>query len=135
MTSDKDPESDLEALLEVRNPLLFFLRLPFVACDEIFRWLVDTASKSGARTNVSPLRPPFNAEYLLYLLLRREDRDIVIGDLLEGYGEVLRRFNKRRADIWFYWQVASSLFPLLRRALFRIGVLVWLGQVLRRIVS
>jgi len=80
-------------------------------------------------------RPPFNAEYVLYLLLRKEERDVVIGDLIEGYGELLERFNKRRADIWFYKQVGGSLFPLFRRALLRIGALVWLGRILRRLIS
>jgi hypothetical protein len=75
-------------------------------------------------------RPPFNAEYLLYVFLRREERDVVIGDLVEGYRLVLQRFNKRRADIWFYKQVLGSLWPLLRRAVLKIGALIWLGRLL-----
>lgn len=80
-------------------------------------------------------RPPFNAEYVLYLLLRKEERDSIIGDLIEEYSQILERFNKRRADVWFYKQVGGSLFPLLRRALFRVSALVWLGRILRRLVS
>jgi hypothetical protein len=80
-------------------------------------------------------RPPFNAEYVLHLLLKRDEREIVIGDLLECYGQLVLRFNKRRADIWFYKQVIGSLLPLLRRALLRIGALVWLGRILRRLIS
>ena len=57
------------------------------------------------------------------------------GDLVEEYSRILERFNKRRADIWFYKQVVGSVFPLLRRALLRIGALVWLGRILRRFVS
>ncbi len=81
------------------------------------------------------VRPPFNAEYILYLLLRKEEREVVIGDLIEGYGEVLERFNKRRADLWFYKQVAGSVWPLLRRAMLKIGAFVWLGRILRRLIS
>jgi DNA-binding CsgD family transcriptional regulator len=81
------------------------------------------------------LRPPFNAEYILYLLLRKEEREVAIGDMIEEYSQVLERFNKRRADIWFYKQVAGSILPLLRQALLRIGALVWLGRILRRLVS
>jgi hypothetical protein len=80
-------------------------------------------------------RPPINAEYILYLLLRKEEREVVIGDLLECYGQMVRRFDKRRADIWFYKQVGGSLLPLLRRALLKIGALVWLGRILRRLIS
>ena len=94
----------------------------------------NRTSKTETNQIIAP-RPPFNAEYLLYLLLRREERNIVIGDLLESYGLVLQRFNKRRADFWFCKQVAGSLFPLLRRAVFRIGAVVWLGRILRRLIS
>jgi hypothetical protein len=80
-------------------------------------------------------RPPFNAEYVLYFLLRKEERGVVIGDLVEEYGQLVERFNKRRADIWFYKQVAGSLLPLLRQQIFRIGAFVWLGRILRRLIS
>jgi hypothetical protein len=80
-------------------------------------------------------RPPFNAEYLLYLFLHRDEREGVIGDLAESYGVVVERFNKRRADIWFYKQVAGSLFPIFRRYLLKIGTVVWLGRMLRRLIS
>lgn len=83
----------------------------------------------------SSQRPPLNAEFVLYLLLRKEERDVVIGDLIECYDQILRRFDKRHADIWFYKQVIGSLFPLIRRALLRIGALVWVGQILRRLIS
>ncbi|HWN08349.1 MAG TPA: hypothetical protein VNO50_03605 [Pyrinomonadaceae bacterium] len=82
-----------------------------------------------------PSRPPLNAEYILYLFLGKEERDEVIGDLIESYGHVLRRFSKRHADIWFYKQVVGSVLPLFRRTLLKVGALVWLGRVLRRLIS
>jgi hypothetical protein len=91
------------------------------------------AAESGVKRYRS--RPPFNAEYILYLFLQKEDRDVVIGDLTEEYGKILERFNKRRADVWYYKQVFGSLWPLLRRAVLRIGALVWLGRILRRLIS
>jgi hypothetical protein len=88
------------------------------------------------RTKVPSIaRPPFNAEYVLYLFLRKEERDMFIGDVIEEYGKILERFTKRRADIWFYKQVGGSLFPLVRRTLFKIGTFVWLGRILRRLIS
>jgi len=92
----------------------------------------SSSSDTGKST---PPRPPLNAEYVLYLFLKREERDVMIGDLVESYRKILERFNKRRADIWFYKQVAGSMFPLLRRTLLRIGALVWLGRMLRRLIS
>jgi len=79
-------------------------------------------------------RPPVNAEYVLYLLLSKDEKEAAIGDLNELHGRILVRFNKRRADIWYYKQVVGSLWPLLRRAIVKIGALVWLGRVLRRLI-
>jgi DNA-directed RNA polymerase specialized sigma24 family protein len=87
------------------------------------------------REKDSPPRPPFNAEYLLYMFLRRDERDAVIGDLIEAYVHIVDRFGKARADVWFYKQVVGSLWPLLKRAVLKIGALAWLGQVLRRLIS
>lgn len=83
----------------------------------------------------SAVRPPLNAEYVLYLFLRREEREAVIGDLVESYDRIVRRFNKRRGDIWFYKQVIGSVFPLARRTFLRIAGLVWLGRIFRRLIS
>jgi|GEM_PF-3562269 len=83
----------------------------------------------------SAFRPPFNAEYVLYLFLRREERDEVVGDLIESYGHITQRFGKRRADVWFYKQVAGSMLPLFRRSLLRLGAFVWIGRILRRLIS
>ena len=102
--------------------------------SELVSLLRLTSIYSYAR-NPASNRPPLNAEYVLYLLLRNGEREAVIGDLVECYGQILRRFNKRRADVWFYKQVIGSLWPLLRRALLRIGALVWLSRILRRLIS
>jgi hypothetical protein len=80
-------------------------------------------------------RPPQRAEYLLFLLLSRDERDVVTGDLFECYNRIVCRFGKRRADLWYYKQVVGSLWPLLRRAIVKIGALVWLGRVLKRLIS
>lgn len=80
-------------------------------------------------------RPPINAEFVLYLFLGREERDAVIGDLIQDYGRILQRFGQRHADIWFYTQVIGSVWPFVRRALFRLGTFVWIGKLLRRLSS
>ena len=100
--------------------------------DEIGR-LMTRLYQSSIGSDIS--RPPLNAEYVLFLLLPREEMGFVIGDLIESYGAILSRFNKRRADIWFYKQVIGSLLPLLRRALLRVAALIWLGRIFRRFIS
>jgi hypothetical protein len=135
------------------NDLLALLQTLPVPCfksdsdraDFISRILADVANTlihqqlehqvSESEKTVKVPRPPLNAEYILYLLLRKSEREEIIGDLIESYGHLVKRFDKRHADIWFYKQVLGSLLPLLRRQILRIGALVWLGRVLRRLIS
>jgi hypothetical protein len=73
-------------------------------------------------------RPPFHAEYVLHLLLAKHEREALIGDLLEEYEQILHRFGKRYADVWFYKQVAFSIWPFVRRLLARVGTFLWLSR-------
>jgi len=76
-------------------------------------------------------RPPFDAEYMLHLFLGKEERAAVIGDLVEEYRLMLRRFGRRRADVWFYKQVIFSMWPFVRRVLARAVTLLWLSRLIR----
>jgi hypothetical protein len=73
-------------------------------------------------------RPPFHSEYLLHLLLTKTEREALIGDLVEEYGEIVHRFGKRYANLWFYKQVAFSIWPFVRRAVTRAAALIWLSR-------
>lgn len=56
------------------------------------------------------------SEYLLYLVLPKEERETVPGDLLEEYRTViLPKFGVRLARLWFAKQVMSSIWPFLKR--------------------
>jgi len=96
---------------------------------------VIEGTKAELTRIVTAPRPPFYAEYLLHLFLRREERVEAIGDVIESYGDVFKRFDKRHADIWFFKQVAGSLFPLIRRAILKITALAWLGRIVRQLIS
>lgn len=80
-------------------------------------------------------RPPFHAEYLLHLSLTKEERDAVIGDMVEEHNQLVQRFGKRYADVWFYKQVGWSIWPLARRMLMRVAALVWISRFLRSLIS
>jgi hypothetical protein len=83
-------------------------------------------------------RPPARfAEYLLYFL-PKTTREPLLGDLEEEYREIYARFGKRKATIWYYVQVLYSYWPLLCRAgkkLIKWGVLGWVGDAVRRLIS
>jgi hypothetical protein len=82
--------------------------------------------------------PPMFAEYLLYLLLPKKEREPLLGDLEEEYHDIYRRFGCQHARFWYCWQVGASLWPLVTRAvkkLIKWGVLGWVGDLLRRVIT
>lgn len=57
--------------------------------------------------------PPKGAEFVLYLLLSKEDRESIPGDLQEEFSEIiLPRFGRRKAWLWYWAQVVRSILPL-----------------------
>jgi hypothetical protein len=80
--------------------------------------------------------PPSHAEYLLYLVLDRVERDAVIGDLLEEYRlRVLPRFGPRKAIVWYWSEVLRSILPFLWCRLKRIVKWTFLAELLHRLVT
>src|ERR1043166_950997 len=73
-------------------------------------------------TIVAGQKLPRFGEILLYVFLTRSERINVIGDLSEDYQEATIKFGRRCAVRCFYAQVFRSLWPLLRRWLFRASV-------------
>ena len=73
-----------------------------------------------------------SGEFFLYLFLSKQERESIEGDLREEYREVLSKFGQRKSRIWFYKQVFTSIWPLLRRALLRWSVLGGIGELIHR---
>ena len=79
--------------------------------------------------------PPARAELLLHLFLKADERDAVIGDLLERFAAKHKRFGDRAAHLWFYGEVFRSLWPLAKRTIAKISGVIALGEWIRRHVS
>ena len=60
---------------------------------------------------------PAAAESLIFLLIRNDERDALIGDLTERHSELCKRQGKLKADLYAYAQVCRSLYPFFKRAL------------------
>ena len=60
----------------------------------------------------SECEPPQKAVYLLYFFLPKKNRVALLGDLGEEYKEVNARFGAKPANVWFWKQVLTSLWPL-----------------------
>lgn len=80
-------------------------------------------------------QPPINAEFLLHLLLRHDEQDAIIGDLIERYGKKCARLGTRRTNIWFYAEIFWTALPLIKRALLKVSGMVTLAEFVRRHIS
>ncbi len=81
--------------------------------------------------------PPYNATYVLWFL-PRELREDIIGDLEEEFRQIYKRFGRKRARFWYYYQVGASFWPFAVsgfKKLIRYGVAGWVADVLRRFIS
>jgi hypothetical protein len=85
--------------------------LSFLLTLESSRVIWRFTARRLKSAQVSRLRLPLNAEYLLYLLLSKRDSEAVAGDLEERWRKIKKRFGVRRANFWYWTQVIRSLWP------------------------
>lgn len=75
------------------------------------------------------VRPPRKAEKLLYMLLPKELRNALTGDLEEEFRTlIVPRFGISYAHKWYWAQVLQSLAPLWGRRIVKLVGLGWLGK-------
>jgi hypothetical protein len=71
-------------------------------------------------TKVSRVQPPRWAEYLLAMVVERDQRSAICGDLAEEFTiEILPKFGPRAARLWYVRQVLSSVMPVVTRKLWK----------------
>jgi hypothetical protein len=61
------------------------------------------------------------AKLIFSLLVDARDIEVIIGDLFEKYEKEIKRRGRRRAELWLYYEVARSVWPLVRRLVVRIS--------------
>jgi hypothetical protein len=76
---------------------------------------------------------PRLGERLLLLILSKEDRVNIPGDLEEEFAEIATKHGARYAKLWYYKQVAGSAWPMIRKAV-GWGLLASIGEWIRRII-
>lgn len=99
--------------------------------DEVKGFTIHVVIAKGENAPSCP-RPPLDAEFILHLLLRHDEHDALIGDLIERYGRKCARLGVRRANLWFYAEVLWTALPLLKRTLVKASGLVAFGEWVRR---
>lgn len=102
--------------------------------DEVHVGTSTQAAESTAPV-VLPPQPPLDAEFILHLLLNKDEQDALIGDLIERYGRKCERLGVRRANLWFYAEVVRTAWPLVKRVIAKAGGALAVGEWLRRHIS
>ena len=69
--------------------------------------------------------PPRFAEWILFHLLEREEREFIIGDLKEVYIQLGRSEGRLRANLWYWRQIVGSIRP------FVFNLVLWRGVMLK----
>ncbi len=78
--------------------------------------------QSKPKETDSLIPPPMHANLLLSFCLSRTEREHILGDLEEEYRKyILPRFGFQKARMWYWWQVITSITPVI---ILRIGALV-----------
>lgn len=113
----------------------FSLSPPQLKADQI-----DTAhapSSERVDRNLSAVAkassPPVFGERILLLILTKEERVNIPGDLEEEFRGIAAKHSARYAKLWYYKQVAASAWPIMRKAV-GWGLLTSIGAWLRRII-
>ena len=105
--------------------------------DRILSAPYEASSKARTVTHLGDRRPPKFAEYLLYFLPKK-DREPLLGDLEEEYHTICGRFGRSHGWWWYNFQVAISFWPLIvgaAKKLVKWGVLGWVGDLIRRVIT
>lgn len=88
---------------------------------------VEAAKRPPQSTRASA-----NGEFLLSILLNKDEQEAAIGDFLERYAHKLQRLGKLRADLWAYSDVARTVWPVLQRKLAKTVGIVGAADWIRR---
>jgi hypothetical protein len=67
--------------------------------------------RKNVDNNKNPPAVPKAAEYILFLVLSKKDRDAVLGDLEETFHEAYAKYGLRKAQFAYWFQVLNSIGP------------------------
>jgi len=59
-------------------------------------------------------KPPRIAEWLLYYLVNKEEREFISGDLKEFYLEMFGSSGRLKANLWYWGQIVKSFYHFLK---------------------
>lgn len=101
-----------------------------VRAIKVFRDAKFGVGKSHTLMRVDQ-EPPQSARFILLCLCPRSTRETLLGDLEEEYRTlIIPKVGARKARMWYWYQVASSVVPLLWSKLIRLAAFVmWFKRV------
>lgn len=101
---------------------------PYDKQPDLYWWAGETTLAREA-----PTTPPRLGERMLLLILTKEERVNIPGDLEEEYRSIAAKHGARYAKLWYYKQVVASAWPMIRKAV-GWGLLASIGAWIRRYI-
>lgn len=92
---------------------------------------IPQAAPLNAPSDSHTIAPPQLGERILLLILAKEERVNIPGDLAEEFAEIAAKHGVRFAKVWYYKQAVISAWPMLRKAV-RWGLLAWIEEFIRQ---
>lgn len=78
------------------------------------RFKLKVIRHRSPKYSVASETPPQFAKYLIYLLIPRNNREAILGDLEEDFHEVKREFGLRKAKFHYRVEVLRSIWPMIK---------------------
>lgn len=114
---------------------------PFLDSDiheagEVFMSTSAGSSSSLPEVGHTPAKPPQlskRAEKILLLICPQKSREYILGDLAEEYISIAAKHGARFANLWYWKQVITSVWPFLEWVL-KWGLLASTWEWIRKLI-
>lgn len=79
--------------------------------------------------------PPKKMQLMLRFALKPKDQEAILGDMEELFHRVVKNHGHRTGRVWYVWQALRTVSAQLVAKLMRWGVVAYISDTIRRIVS
>lgn len=110
-----------------------YLRSKLKQLDYSYQRLSDLEFRLSHAPVAEMKDSPTFGERLLLLILTKDERVNIPGDLEEEYRGIAAKHGERFAKVWYYKQVAASAWPMVRKAV-GWGLMASIGAWIRKFI-
>lgn len=95
---------------------------------------IENLEMEIATREPTAIHPPKTAEFLLYLILPRETRNEICGDVSQQYFFIVSKFGLRKAKVFFYKETLFTVIHEISKLVPGRQVLLWITESFQRLI-